>query len=153
MLTYLLLAFLAAPTTQPTTQPAAVTFGEPMTLGEVTPVEDVLADPAAYDGQRIRVRGEIASVCQPRGCWMRIGDEQANLFVKFTCEIDNRLVPADAAGRVGEAEGVLTVETISVEDARHFAEDAGKSPEEIAAITEPQVSLRLAGPGGRVLPE
>ena len=78
-------------------------------------------------------------------------DAEEAVFVMFTCEADEeRLIPMAAIGQVGEAEGVVTVETMSVEDARHFAEDAGASADEIAAITEPQTSIRIAGPAARI---
>ena len=36
---------------------------------------------------------------------------------------------------------------MSVDDQRHYAEDAGKSPEEIAAITEPKRTLSFTSSG------
>jgi hypothetical protein len=44
-------------------------------------------------------------------------------------------------------DGFARIETTSVEVLRHYAEDAKKSPEEIAAITQPkrEVSFEASG--------
>ncbi|MCE2790741.1 MAG: DUF4920 domain-containing protein [Saprospiraceae bacterium] len=42
-------------------------------------------------------------------------------------------------------------ETTSVEDLKHFAEDEGKSAEEIAAITEPKTELKFMASGVMIL--
>lgn len=74
-----------------------------------------------------------------------------NLFVKFTCPIGGRLIPMEAVGHQAIVEGTLQVETISEDDARHFAEDAGKSQEEIEEIVGEQIQLRMASPAARIV--
>ena len=44
------------------------------------------------------------------------------------------------------------VEEMSVEDQRHYAEDGGATPEEIAAITEPKRTLAFEA-NGVLIPE
>jgi Domain of unknown function (DUF4920) len=44
-------------------------------------------------------------------------------------------------------EGQPAVKTTSVADQRHYAEDAGKSKEEIAKITEPKTELTFVAEG------
>ena len=46
-------------------------------------------------------------------------------------------MPTDAAGKEVIVDGKAFVNEVSVADLKHYAEDAGKSPEEIAKITEP----------------
>lgn len=48
------------------------------------------------------------------------------------------LVPLSMNGKTIVAEGTATLKETSVEMLRHYAEDAGKSKEEIAAIKEPK---------------
>jgi hypothetical protein len=43
--------------------------------------------------------------------------------------------------------GYATVDTVDVEMLRHFAEDAGKSQDEIDAITEPEYELTFEATG------
>ena len=44
-------------------------------------------------------------------------------------------------------EGVAYYDTTTVSELRHFAEDAGKSKEEIALITEPEYRLQFTATG------
>lgn len=45
-------------------------------------------------------------------------------------------VPMDASGKTAWVEGTAVRELISVDMLKHYAEDAGRSQEEIDAITE-----------------
>jgi len=81
---FALLAGCAQKSTEPAAQPAktahaggaAATFGEPLKLtdADTVPVAKVLSDPASYNGRFIRVTGNVAEVCKPKGCWMRLAD-------------------------------------------------------------------------------
>ena len=61
------------------------------------------------------------------------------------------LVPVAMEGKIVVAEGVATFKETSVEQLRHFAEDAGKSKEEIALITEPKKEIVFQATGIKVL--
>ena len=155
----LLLALLMlAPSTRPAqTSPTApmTAFGETMeTEGAATPVEDVMATPAAHVGRTLRLEGKVAKVCQTSGCWMELGGAGVEpLFVKFTCPVEGRLIPADAVGRRAVVEGQLVAQQISQADARHIAEEAGASPEEIAAINGQQTQYTLRSPAALLAAE
>ncbi len=56
-------------------------------------------------------------------------------------------VPLNADGHVATLKGAASVDTVDVETLRHFAEDAGKSKEEIEAITEPEYELTFEATG------
>jgi len=90
--------------------------------------------------------GEITEVCQAEGCWMKVKNEDgSDIFVKF---VDHAfLIPKDLAGRKAYVNGTAVRKTVSVEDQRHYAEDAGKSSEEVAQITKPKVELRVNATG------
>ncbi|MEM6553895.1 MAG: DUF4920 domain-containing protein [Planctomycetota bacterium] len=145
----------------PATQPASVQsepyidYGEPVAgRDDVDPgsVSDILDDPDAYLDQTVRLRGVVQKVCKKRGCWMQLGDPElgSGLFVKFTCPIEGRLIPMEAIGKTAEVFGELRVVEISEARARHYAEDDGKSPEEIAKIVGPQKMVTVASPSARV---
>lgn len=125
-------------------------YGEPMKMPEAKTVciEDVLDHPKAYDGKMIRMCGRVESVCAVRGCWLKLtGKSQRDtVFVKFTCPVKGRLIPMEAVGHPAVVEGTLTATEISQEEARHYAEDAGRSPAEIARIVGPQQQLRMKSP-------
>lgn len=92
------------------------------------------------------VSGEISEVCQAEGCWMKLKDaKDGDIFVKFK---DHAFViPKDLAGHHTFVKGTLKVKEISVEEQRHYATDAGKSADEVAAITEPTTEMHIDATG------
>ncbi len=130
-------------------------YGESFKLSRLSTVsaDEVLAHPERYDGRFMRVSGRVEEVCAHRGCWMRLAAPNAAdaIFVKFTCPVEGRLIPMDAAGRKAIVEGTLVVDEISEEEARHYKEDANAPPEEIAKIVGPQKMVRMKSPAARIL--
>lgn len=98
------------------------------------------------DSLNLKIEGKINECCQKKGCWMNIdAGEGREVFVKF---LDYAFfVPMNAAGRTAIMEGQLYTDTISVEERKHYAHDKGLSEEEIAAITEPEVSYSFMAKG------
>jgi len=93
----------------------------------------------------IRVKGSISQVCQSAGCWVRLQNPNGgDVFVKFK---DHFTIPMDLAGATATVYGTASKKTVSVADQRHFAEDAGKSAEEIAKITQPKDEIRIDATG------
>jgi len=56
-------------------------------------------------------------------------------------------VPKNIDGKDAVIDGTLYMETTSVEDLKHFAEDEGLSEDEIAMITEPETRLTFVADG------
>lgn len=87
----------------------------------------------------VKVQGEVVSVCQVKGCWMRLaGSDGSELMVKF--KDYGFFMPLDLTGNI-VMEGKAFKQITPVDELRHYAEDAGKSPEEIAQITEPEAEI------------
>ena len=103
----------------------------------------------ATDTVKTVLRAKVGDVCQAKGCWMNIVDPasgtEESLFVQF--KDYGFFVPKDLGGKEVFIEGVAYKETTSVEDLKHFAEDAGKSAEEIAAITAPVTEKKFMATG------
>ncbi|WP_242132946.1 DUF4920 domain-containing protein [Aestuariivivens marinum] len=79
----------------------------------------------------------VIDVCQTKGCWMTLKlDGQSEVMVKF--KDYGFFVPKDIKGETVIVNGFAYVEEQSVDDLRHYAKDAGKTIEEIEAITEPK---------------
>ena len=87
------------------------------------------------DSINSKMIAKVNTVCQAKGCWMTLdlGDEE-NVMVKF--KDYGFFVPKDIAGKEVIINGKAYVKEVSVDEQRHYAEDAGKSAEEIASITE-----------------
>lgn len=152
--------FVGCQTTNDSTKPvtAAVegsakyaSFGEAVNpSAQATPVAAVLSDTKTYEGKPIRVTGTVSKVCERKGCWLQISDAGQDLFVKFTCPVDGRLVPMEAVGKKAIVQGELAIKEVSEADARHIAEEGGKTPAEVAKIVGPQKQITLNSPGAIV---
>jgi len=91
------------------------------------------------------VKGPIAQVCQAEGCWLKLKNTAGeDMLVKFKGHAF--LVPKDLTG-TATVFGTATKKTISVEEQRHMAEDAGKSDADIQAITAPKTEVRIESTG------
>ena len=147
--------------TPPAAAPAAApaggkSFGEPLKMkaDEAVPVASVLNHVDHYQGKYVRVSGTVSKVCERKGCWLQMNDPAASdktLFVKFTCPVDGRLIPAEALGKPVVVEGTLQVKEISEADARHIKEESGASKEEVERIKGPQKQITFASPGAQVM--
>jgi hypothetical protein len=60
-------------------------------------------------------------------------------------------MPKDIAGRQVVLQGIAYREVTSVDELRHYAEDAGKSAEEIQKITAPKEELKFMAAGAVLL--
>lgn len=93
-----------------------------------------------------KVEGTVESVCKVKGCWMKVktGDGQT---MRVTFKDYGFFVPKDIVGKTVVVEGTAETTTTPVADLRHFAQDAGKSKEEIEKITEPEKALTFVADG------
>ncbi|PVW14545.1 DUF4920 domain-containing protein [Marixanthomonas spongiae] len=141
-------------TTENNKDMAYQSFGEEIDDANVMSAADMKAK---FEGMQVgdtvavKFRSAVNSVCQKKGCWMRLdigGEEEA--FVKF--KDYGFFMPKDIATEEVIVAGKAYVEKTSVEDLKHFAEDAGKSEAEIAAITEPKTTYAILS-HGVLLPE
>ena len=100
----------------------------------------------AGDTLNLKMTAKVDEVCQMKGCWMTLNLEDGNQ-VRVTFKDYGFFVPKDIAGKEVIVNGKAFVEETSVKDQKHFAEDAGKSPEEIAAITAPKLTYSFEADG------
>lgn len=96
--------------------------------------------------QEIKFTAKVNEVCQMKGCWMTLDLENGEeVMVRFKDYAF--FVPKDAGGKTAVVEGRAYFDEVSVENLRHYAEDAGKSQEEINAITKPEMRLSFVADG------
>jgi len=110
-------------------------------------VKEMLADFEQKGGEvEYTFEADLVEVCSKAGCWVNVDKGNGDLFmVRFKDHFT--IPPKTAAGTGAYLHGVAFMDTISVADLQHFAEDAGKSPEEIALITEPEFELNFTADG------
>jgi Domain of unknown function (DUF4920) len=153
MLKSLLLCFFAATVITACAQnPAKVGdgkhFGTTVTAENAVAYDQVMAKMGSVDSMNMKVTGKVKEVCQKKGCWMTlVSDQPGYPEMRVTFKDYAFFMPKDLSGKRVVVDGFARVETTSVDILRHYAEDAKKSPEEIAAIKEPkrEVSFEAAG--------
>ena len=83
-----------------------------------------------YEG---KITGKVVEVCQAMGCWIKLEKEDGTtLMVKS--KDHGFFMPLDIVGKKVIVEGDASVKEISEKMRKHYAEDAGKSKEEIEKI-------------------
>lgn len=125
-----------------------VSFGAEISADEALDASAMMAlyaDLKEGDTLAAKFQAPVNSVCKMKGCWMRlaVGDQEA--FVKF--KDYGFFVPKYLSEVEVIVSGKAYVSKTSVEDLKHFAQDAGKTQEEIDAITEPELSLDFMADG------
>lgn len=98
----------------------------------------------------VKIKGRITDVCSKKGCWAKVQiNDKESAFVKM--KDYGFFLPTAAIGKTVVIDGEAYVEKTSVEELRHYAEDAKKSQAEIDAITEPGEQIRITATGIRVV--
>lgn len=119
----------------------------------VVTVDDLLANPKAYEGKTVRVEGMVTDVCPKRGCWMDLAGSGPGKKVRFKVDDGVMTFPMEAKGSQAVTQGVVAVQTLSLEESKAYAEHQAKeygAAYDPAAITEPMVVVRIDGTGAVV---
>ncbi|MFA7470931.1 MAG: DUF4920 domain-containing protein [Weeksellaceae bacterium] len=125
-------------------------FGSEITPeGAISPEEmlKMYESMATGDSIEVTLKSSVTSVCQKKGCWMKLdlGQPEKEAIINFK---DYKFfVPMDAEGSDAIVHGMAFKREISVAELKHRAEDGGKSEEEIAAITEPELKYDFVADG------
>lgn len=129
------------------------TFGDSFTPDQIVAAPEMLSrydEKQLADTVRTTLRGQVNEVCQAKGCWMTIATgTESEMMVKFKDYAF--FMPMDISGREVLMNGMAYYQITPVDELRHYAEDAGKSSEEIAMITEPKKELRFLADGVKLL--
>lgn len=124
----------------------SVQFGQLIEAEGALTIDEFAAQMEGKDSLNVKIAAVAAEVCQKKGCWMKVqladGSEMRIRFKDY-----GFFVPKDIGGKEVVFDGIAFKEEISVEDLKHYAEDEGKSAEEIAAITESEVKTSFMATG------
>ena len=102
------------------------------------------------DSINSKMVAKVNDVCQAKGCWMTLDlENEKEVMVKF--KDYGFFVPKDITGKNVIVNGKAFVKEVSVEEQKHYAEDAGKSAEYIATITEPKRTYSFEADGVLVM--
>ena len=129
------------------------TYGEPLTLTDLTPVSAILDDPQSWVGQRVLIQGTVVEVCENKGCWMDIASDRE--MEKIQVKVDDGVIvfPLTARGKAALVEGLVEVLELTheqaLEQAKHEAEEHGHEFDP-STVTGPQTIYRVRGIGAVV---
>jgi hypothetical protein len=118
-------------------------FGKKINSKSTKNVNELLVN---ADQNKIKVMAEVESVCQVKGCWMKVKLENGE-SMRVTFKDYGFFVPKNLAGQKVIFEGKPEIKTTSVEELRHYAKDAGKNEAEINAISKPKTELTFVADG------
>ncbi|HHG85417.1 MAG TPA: DUF4920 domain-containing protein [Bacteroidetes bacterium] len=141
------------PSEEPTEEEAAMpdpdatgNFGAAVSAEGAMPSSDLISKLAGQDSVHVKLEGSISSCCQAKGCWMTMPlTDDEDLMIKF--KDYGFFVPKNSTGKPAVIEGWAYHELVSIEELRHYAMDAGKSPAEVEAITEDEERITFMADG------
>jgi hypothetical protein len=129
-----------------------ITAGAPISEGNVfseAEMSQVYTGLQAGDTISTRFEGQVVSVCQMKGCWMRVEiPGEGTVMVRF--EDYGFFVPKDISGKRVLVEGKAFVSEVEEAERRHMAEDAGEPDSLIARISGPEIQKGFEASGVRI---
>ncbi len=136
---------------QPPKGPAnkGMTFGEATNAEGAISVNELTATVTSEKETAVKVKGKVTDVCTMEGCWIKVQTSDGKMMVKM--KDHSFVVPLDLNGKEVVVNGTASMKVTSVKELQHYAEDAGKTKEEIAKITEPKKEIILNAKGILVL--
>lgn len=124
-------------------------FGAKITADKVLTANEMLANFKTLkvgDTIAVKFTSTIKELCTNKGCWMKLPlDVDTETMVRF--KDYGFFMPLDAKDREVIVAGKAFVKETSVKELQHYAEDAGKSKEEIAKITVPKKEFSFEAHG------
>tara|TARA_A100001011_G_scaffold400004_1_gene511655 strand:+ start:3259 stop:3696 length:438 start_codon:yes stop_codon:yes gene_type:complete len=93
-----------------------------------------------------KLEGEIISTCPKKGCWIEMKIDDKDVFVKFK-DYDFFVPKSGMEGKKAIIQGLASIDTVSIKDLKHYAEDAGKSKSEIEKIISPEIKISFLAKG------
>ena len=126
-------------------------FGADFEVTEAKSVDTVI-DLINTDSEtdELIVQGKVIATCQNSGCWMHLTSSQDEILM-VTFKDYGFFVPKKMTGKTVLIKGVGTKKITSVDELRHYAQDAGKPKNEIDAITEPEATYTFVATGVKMI--
>ena len=124
----------------------ATYYGEKITPDSAIAIDELATAMGNNTELTTKLTGTVEAVCQKKGCWMDLKKADGTKM-RVTFKDYGFFMPKDCKGKSATIHGIAKVEETSVADLQEYAKDAGKSKEEIAAITKPEKELVFEADG------
>lgn len=125
--------------------------------GEAFVLENVISLTQLQEKMKTETRfacvfeGSIVQTCQKAGCWMEVAMPVGDGMTVFMKDHAFAVPLEKCEGKKTFVKGEAYYKELTVAYLQHLAEDAGKSKEEIAKITEPQKQLVFNASGVQIV--
>lgn len=139
---------------QPETPPVEMAqYGAPLELSETTSIADILTDPTAYVGKKVRIEGRIKDVCPMQGCWIEVENEDGTKSMTVKVNDGEIVFKPESTGNHAVAEGEVYAIEMTQEKAiaymAHLAEEKGEAFDS-TSVTGPMTIYQIQGVGAEV---
>ena len=135
---------------EPKSAAKGVTYGEKISKKGAIPVTQLTQKMGANETLTTKISGKVLEVCASKGCWIKL-ENGTNDPIRVTFKDYAFFMPKDLVGKTVALDGFSKKTVTPVAELKHFAEDAGKSKEEIAKITTPKNEIKYEAKGVLVL--
>ena len=126
------------------------TYGAAITPAGAVPMSALATALGSRDSAQVKLVGKATAVCQAKGCWMTLptadGQQMRVRFRDYAF-----FVPKDLSGHEVVVSGWAYRSTVPKSELQHYAKDAGKTDQEVAAITKDEQQLTFMADGVRVV--
>jgi len=105
---------------------SVVLRGQPVSDRAAVTVGEVMSHPDKYAKEAVVLEGVIDASCERKGCWMQLAAEKDGPRLRVTFKDYGFFIPLDARGMKARAEGVVSVRTLTKEEAEHLESEGAK---------------------------
>ena len=128
---------------------SGVVYGEVKDKGDLVSI-DKLESSLKENKYSGKVTGKVIEVCQAMGCWVKLQKtDGSTILVK--AKDHGFTMPKDIVGKNVIVEGEANATEISEKMRKHYAQDAGKSKDEIEKIKGSSKELTISANGVKVI--
>jgi len=128
---------------------SGVVYGEVKDKGEMVSI-DKLESSLKENKYNGKVTGKVIEVCQAMGCWVKLQKtDGSTILVK--AKDHGFTMPKDIVGKNVIVDGEANATEISEKMRKHYAQDAGKSKDEIEKIKGSSKELTISANGVKVI--
>ncbi|MEP2023817.1 MAG: DUF4920 domain-containing protein [Reichenbachiella sp.] len=128
-------------------KPAFQSYGEAFDYSiskDISGLSNIMAN---SDSVITTLNGTIEKTCAVKGCWMQLQTSDGNTL-RVTFKDYGFFVPKSGVeNKKATINGYCVKQLTSVEELRHYAQDAGESEEIIASITEAKTEYSFVASG------
>jgi hypothetical protein len=121
-------------------------YGEKTVLENITDIDKIPMMLKNNEIFKTKVKAKVVDICPKKGCWIKLAvNDTTTAFVKMKDYAF--FLPIAIVGKTIVLEGEVKLLTTSVNELKHYAEDAKKTKQEIDAITAPKKEIRFTAKG------